>query len=57
MRREQLLLARQRRNELIEEQLANPRHRKAVTQRISEDARSRFRRASAAFFRMAERES
>jgi len=55
LRRDQLLRARKRRNMLIEQQLANPRARKAVPQWIVKDLSSSYRRASAKLLRLSEK--
>jgi hypothetical protein len=51
-----LLECRERRNVLIEQQLANPRSRKAVTKVIAKDPSHRLRRMAAHFFALAEKE-
>src|SRR5262245_4710087 len=50
----QLVSARLRRNLLIEERLGRPGVRKAVTKEVVYDAQSRFARAAARFYRLAE---
>jgi len=55
-RRRALLKARRIRNGLIEQRLANPRVRKAITREIVEEPKSRAARAEARFYKLAMRE-